>query len=98
MWHDWLPDTSFLQTLVDIDEKLLHETRRQLGDACKHCGGPLHRGDYPRKPRGLPERLEEAYARRFSLCSAVIGTFVEEVQRSYLSWLLSSSITVKPPT
>jgi hypothetical protein len=68
MWHDWKLDTSFLQMLLIIDEQLLAETRRQLGNTCRYCGGPLHRGDYPRKPRGLPDELEALYATRFSLC------------------------------
>jgi hypothetical protein len=37
--------------------------------ACRFCGGPLHRGDYPRKPRGgLVATPGEAFVRRFSLC------------------------------
>ncbi len=85
MWHDYKPDATFLQELLAIDEELLAETRRQLGDACMYCGGPLHRCDYPRKPRGLLEMLEaapeeeqqaaleEAYSKRFSLCCGWSG-------------------------
>jgi len=32
------------------------------------CDGPLHRGDYPRRPRGLPRDAEEAGCRRISFC------------------------------
>ena len=32
------------------------------------CGGPLHRADYQRKPRGGPPDLNEAYEVRLSLC------------------------------
>lgn len=36
---------------------------------CAHCGGPLHRGNYDRKPRGgLFAAAGEAFARRHSLC------------------------------
>jgi len=36
---------------------------------CPHCGGPLHRADYERKPRGaLIAAAGEAFTRRFSLC------------------------------
>jgi hypothetical protein len=36
---------------------------------CTHCGGPLHRGDYNRKPRGgLFAAAGEVFARRYSLC------------------------------
>lgn len=32
------------------------------------CGGPLHSAHYPRKPRGGPPELDEAFEERFSLC------------------------------
>lgn len=36
---------------------------------CRHCEGPLHRGDYRRKPRGaLLAAAGEAFTRRHSLC------------------------------
>jgi hypothetical protein len=36
---------------------------------CKHCGGPLHRGNYQRKPRGaLVAAAGEAHTLRHSLC------------------------------
>lgn len=36
---------------------------------CRHCDGPLHRGDYRRKPRGaLVAAAGEAFAIRHSLC------------------------------
>jgi hypothetical protein len=36
---------------------------------CPACGGPLHRGDYDRKPRGAQLAPEgEELVRRFSLC------------------------------
>ncbi len=35
--------------LVEIDEATC---RRVAAAGCRSCGGPLHRGDYPRKPRG----------------------------------------------
>jgi hypothetical protein len=36
---------------------------------CRYCGGPLHRGDYPRKPRGgLVSAAGEAFRTRYSLC------------------------------
>jgi hypothetical protein len=38
-------------------------------EGCRHCGGPLHRGDYPRKPRaGLLPIAEEAFCSRVSFC------------------------------
>ena len=36
---------------------------------CRHCAGPLHQGNYQRKPRGgLMATAGEAFARRHSLC------------------------------
>jgi hypothetical protein len=36
---------------------------------CRHCAGPLHRGDYRRKPRGaLVATAGEAFTTRHSLC------------------------------
>lgn len=53
------------QWLVEIDEETCREVAAQ---GCAHCGGPLHRGDYPRKPRGLVGLAMEVYSRRISLC------------------------------
>ena len=52
--------------LVKIDE----ETIRLVAAAgCQFCGGPLHRGDYPRKPRGgLLAVAGEVFTKRISLC------------------------------
>ncbi|MCF8025575.1 MAG: hypothetical protein K9K82_08820 [Desulfobacteraceae bacterium] len=37
------------------------------------CGGPLHCAHYPRKPRGGPPDLSEAFELRFSLCCSRAG-------------------------
>jgi hypothetical protein len=56
----------FFEGLVAIDAAILE---RAAVERCPLCGGPLHRGDYPRKPRGgLLGRAAEAFERRFSLC------------------------------
>jgi hypothetical protein len=52
----------------------LEEFDRQIAEAvaaagCRHCGGPLHQGNYERKPRG--EHIAgagEAFRLRHSLC------------------------------
>ena len=55
-----------LQWLVDVDEGTC---RRVAAAGCALCGGPLHRSDYPRKPRGgLLAVGGEAFSRRLSLC------------------------------
>ncbi len=55
---------SFWSFLLRIDRDLAQRSRR---DECA-CGGRLHRADYPRKPRGCPDRLPDEYRRRFSFC------------------------------
>jgi hypothetical protein len=56
----------FFEGLTAIDVAIVE---RAAEEPCRDCGGPLYRGDYPRKPRGgvlaiAAERLD----RRFSLC------------------------------
>ena len=52
----------------------LEEFDRQIAGAvaaagCQHCGGPLHQGNYERKPRGgLVAGAGEAFTLRHSLC------------------------------
>src|SRR6185437_3687874 len=56
----------FFEVLVAIDAAILE---RAAAERCRDCGGPLHRGDYPRKPRGgLWSPAAGAFDRRFSLC------------------------------
>lgn len=71
MLHAYLGDAKFWRVLQHIDEDLAETARAQ---GCVHCGGVLHRGDYPRKPRGVPRALlGEAYERRLSFCCAREG-------------------------
>ena len=59
-------DDNIFQKLVAIDEETC---RRVAAAGCLSCGGPLHRGDYPRKPRGgLLAVAGEVFSRRISLC------------------------------
>jgi hypothetical protein len=56
----------FFEGLVAIDAAIVE---RAAAERCRDCGGPLHRGDYPRKPRGgRLGRAAEAFERRYSLC------------------------------
>ncbi len=56
----------FFDVLTTIDEGIV---KRVAEGGCPHCGGPLHRGDYPRKPRGrLIAEAARAFDSRFSLC------------------------------
>ena len=63
-------DKFFLQLLA-ID---LESCRRVAEAGCSRCGGPLHRSDYPRKPRGgLLAIGGEGLCRRLSLCCGWTG-------------------------
>jgi hypothetical protein len=69
MYHSLPGDARFWSFLVAIDEDLSETTRKQ---ACP-CGGPLHCANYPRKPRGGPDKLPEGYQFRLSFCCARDG-------------------------
>ncbi len=56
----------FFEGLTAIDRAIVERAAQQ---PCRDCGGPLHRGDYPRKPRGgRIAAAAEVFSRRFSLC------------------------------
>jgi hypothetical protein len=56
----------FFEMLERQDEAI---AERVAAAGCPVCAGPLHRGDYDRKPRGgLIARAGEAFVKRFSLC------------------------------
>jgi hypothetical protein len=56
----------FFEGLMAIDAAIVE---RAAAEKCRDCGGPLHRGDYLRKPRGgLVAPAADAFSRRFSLC------------------------------
>ena len=56
----------FFETLEQLDAEIAAQVAAQR---CPRCDGPLHRGDYDRKPRGAALAPSgEAFARRISLC------------------------------
>jgi hypothetical protein len=55
-----LQDRRVYELLEKVDRDLALQA--QAG-RCEHCGGALHRGDYPRKPRGGP-----LWEKRYSFC------------------------------
>ena len=56
----------FFTLLEHLDEEM---ARGVAARGCPRCEGPLHRGDYGRKPRGaLIAPAGEAFVVRFSLC------------------------------
>ncbi|MEA3410354.1 MAG: hypothetical protein U9R74_02315 [Pseudomonadota bacterium] len=63
--HPLIADSRFYQFLFHIDQQIAAEVQ---GADCPECGGPLHVANYPRKPRGLRELLDESWRIRLSLC------------------------------
>jgi hypothetical protein len=56
----------FFAALTAWDEQIAAEV---AAGGCPRCGGPLHRADYARKPRGaLQAAAAEAFTLRHSLC------------------------------
>lgn len=56
----------FFATLEALDQAI---AQRVAANRCPVCGGPLHAGNFPRKPRGALIAPEgEAFVVRFSLC------------------------------
>jgi hypothetical protein len=71
MFGDFKLGSELFAALMRMDEEI---TRRVAAERCPACGGPLHRGDYERKPRGgLIAAEGEAFVRRFSLCCGSEG-------------------------
>lgn len=59
-------DGEFFARLEEFDARVAQAVAARR---CPHCGGPLHRGDYERKPRGgLIALAGETFSVRFSLC------------------------------
>lgn len=66
MLHESSLEEEFFESLLEIDEKITVEVARS---GCRFCGGPLHRSDYERKPRGgAIAEAGEAFTLRHSLC------------------------------
>lgn len=66
MCHNLFEDSSLFLKALEADREIAEVARTE---GCRFCGGPLHRGDYQREPRGLPPEVEtEELCRRFSFC------------------------------
>lgn len=66
MFNDIGLPREFFEALAQIDEKIVVQV---AAGRCLVCGGPLHRSDFARKPRGaLMAAAGEAFVTRFSLC------------------------------
>lgn len=65
MLHGVVVGVDFFTLLVGIDERI---ARLVAADRCE-CGGPLHRANFERKPRGaLIAAAGESFTLRFGLC------------------------------
>jgi hypothetical protein len=69
LYQTILNDASFYRQLLKLDEDLAEQARQR---GCG-CGGKLHSARYPRKPRGVPEELDDGYSKRWSFCCAEEG-------------------------
>jgi len=66
MLHDLRLGVELFAWLAEMDGKL---ARWVAADGCQRCGGPLHQGNYRRKPRGAKmAEASEAFGLRYSLC------------------------------
>lgn len=65
MLIELLRKANLFSLLHRIDMDLAREHRQR---GCPYCGGPLHKANYRRKPRGGPDDLPEEYLLRLSLC------------------------------
>lgn len=64
-------EREFFALLLLWDEAI---ARRVRAGRCSHCGGPLHVGNYQRKPRGAAMAVAgEEFAVRHSLCCGWAG-------------------------
>lgn len=71
MFDEVVLGREFFERLLKFDAQITEEVRRRR---CPRCGGPLHRGDYERKPReGRGVSAGPAETRRFSLCCGRVG-------------------------
>jgi len=64
-------DEEFFASLTELDAEI---ARQVAACGCPWCGGPLHRANYQRKPRGgLLAGAGEAFTLRHSLCCGAEG-------------------------
>lgn len=67
MLHGLNLGDKFFRQLVFLDERIGSAVGER---GCPHCGGRLHRGDYPRKPRGgaIAGAAAALWSSRISFC------------------------------
>ncbi len=66
MSHESVLREEWFARLEEFDRQIAEAV---AADGCRHCGGPLHQGNYERKPRGGQiAEAGEAFRLRHSLC------------------------------
>jgi hypothetical protein len=66
MSHESTLVEEWFASLVEFDRQIAAAV---AAEGCRYCGGPLHQGNYERKPRGgLLAEAGEAFTLRYSLC------------------------------
>jgi hypothetical protein len=66
MSHESVLGEEWFARLLEFDRKIAEAV---AAEGCRHCGGPLHQGNYERKPRGGQiAEAGEAFRLRHSLC------------------------------
>jgi hypothetical protein len=66
MSHDSVLGEEWFASLEEFDRQIAASV---AAAGCRHCGGPLHQGNYERKPRGgRVAEGGEAFTLRYSLC------------------------------
>lgn len=66
MSHELRLGEEWFASLEEIDRRIAEAV---AAAGCRHCGGPLHQGNYERKPRGGSiAEAGEAFTLRYSLC------------------------------
>jgi hypothetical protein len=71
MFDEFVLGSEFFEGLQRVDARIAEQVRKA---GCPRCEGPLHRADYPRKPRGgAAAALGEDQTTRFSFCCGAEG-------------------------
>jgi hypothetical protein len=66
MSHESMFGEEWFASLEEFDRQIAQAV---AAEGCRHCGGPLHQGNYERKPRGAQiAGAGEAFTVRHSLC------------------------------
>ena len=65
MWHEERLEAEWFAKLMEFDRQIAAAV---AVEGCRHCGGPLHQGNYERKPRGGRIAAGEAFTLRHALC------------------------------